>query len=129
VAELGGRGNVRAIISAIQQAMLQIGIVPVAEPPWYYPSVGEYSTLLEGAGLEVTFATLFDRPTTLEGGSGGLRSWLAMFAEGMLSAAVPAERREELLQATEELARPHLFRDGCWMADYRRLRIVANRAG
>jgi hypothetical protein len=87
--------------------------------------VAEYAGLLEAAGLEVTFATLFDRPTPLEG-EHGLRDWLKMFA-GSVLAAVPAERRAEFLRAVENAARPELFRDGVWFADYRRLRVVAVR--
>jgi trans-aconitate methyltransferase len=124
VAEFGGRGNVRAVIEALRVAAERVGVG--AEPPaWYYPSVGEYSGLLEATGLEVRFAVLFDRPTPLEG-EAGLRDWVRMFAGGMLE-GVPAERREEFLRAVEEAARPALFRDGGWVADYRRLRLVAVR--
>jgi hypothetical protein len=83
--------------------------------------------VLERAGLEVTFATLFDRPTPLEG-EGGLRAWCAMFG-GHYLARVPAERRDECLRRVEDATRPALFRDGRWEADYRRLRVVANKVG
>jgi trans-aconitate methyltransferase len=126
VAEFGGRGNVRAVVEALRTAAGRVGVA-VAPPAWYYPSVGEYAGLLEAAGLEVRFAILFDRPTPLEGDT-GLRDWVRMFAGGMVE-AVPAERREEFLQAVEEEARSTLFRDGSWAADYRRLRVVAVRVG
>jgi hypothetical protein len=51
-----------------------------------------------------------------------------MFARGVLD-AVQAEREEEFLRAVEEAARPMLFLDGTWQADYRRLRVVAFREG
>jgi trans-aconitate methyltransferase len=124
VAEFGGRGNVRAIEDALRVAAGQVG-VPLGGSLWYFPSVGEYATLLEGVGLEVRLAVLFDRPTPLEGDS-GLRDWVHMFG-GPLLRAVPAERREEFLRAVEEAARPALFRNGTWTADYRRLRVVAVR--
>jgi trans-aconitate 2-methyltransferase len=124
VAELGGRGNVRAIVAALRGAAERVGM-PAEPPPWYFPGVAEYATLLESAGLEVRFTTLFDRPTPLEG-AGGLRDWVAMFAGGALE-AVPPRRREEFLRAAEEAARPALFRAGAWTADYRRLRVVAVR--
>jgi trans-aconitate methyltransferase len=95
------------------------------EVPWYFPSLAEYAALLEDAGLEVTFAVLFDRPTPLEGET-GLRDWVAMFA-GDLLGAVPAARREEFLARAEAELRPALYRDGRWHADYRRLRVVARR--
>ena len=122
VAELGGRGNVRTIEAAMRTATAGVG-VPSDGPPWYFPGVSEYATLLEAAGLEVRYAILFDRPTPLEGAN-GMRDWVAMFARGVLD-SVPKERREEFFRAVEEETRAVLFRDGGWTADYRRLRIVA----
>jgi hypothetical protein len=124
VAEFGGRGNVRASADAMRVAAGRLGLRPEG-PAWYFPGAGEYATLLEGAGLEVRFAALFDRPTPLEGES-GLRDWVAMFGRAVLD-PVPAERRPEFLRAVEEAARPTLCRDGTWTADYRRLRVVAVR--
>jgi hypothetical protein len=88
---------------------------------------GEYALLLERAGLAVTFATLFDRPTPLEG-EAGMRNWVEMFGGHFLS-RVPPERRADFFRQVEEELRPLLHRDGSWFADYRRLRIVAYRSG
>ena len=126
VAELGGQGNVKAIRAALERACAAEGCEPVASP-WYFPSVGEYGGLLERAGLEVTFAELFDRPTPLDG-EGGLRQWVEMFGGAFLG-RVPQERREDFLRQVEAELRPALRRDGKWFADYRRLRIVARRNG
>jgi trans-aconitate 2-methyltransferase len=124
VAELGGRGNVRAIRAALARAAEAVGVGPW-QAPWYFPSVGEYAALLEAAGLEVTFAALFDRPTPLQGDE-GMRQWVAMFAGGLLE-AVPEGRREQFLASVEAELRPTLHRHGTWFADYRRLRVVARR--
>ncbi len=48
VAEFGGRGNVKAIVSALDAASRAIGL-GAWEHPWYYPGVGEYAPLLERA--------------------------------------------------------------------------------
>src|SRR5262249_37558584 len=90
-----------------------------------YPSIGGYSSLLEQHGFEVQSALLFDRPTRLEGDQ-GLRNWIRMFG-GMMVCHVPAELQEQTLDRIEEIARNRLFQQGCWFADYRRLRIVAVR--
>ncbi|MBL8793035.1 MAG: methyltransferase domain-containing protein [Planctomycetia bacterium] len=124
VAEFGGHGNIRQIAAALQAGLKQLGIGAI-EPPWYYPSIGAYTALLERAGLEVTFATLFDRPTPLEGDD-GLRRWIEMFA-GRFLEGVPPERREDYFRAVEKTLRPTLCREGVWTADYRRLRVVAWR--
>lgn len=124
VAEFGGRGNVRGIEAALQAAAESLGL-RLDMPAWYFPGLGEYAMLLDTAGLEARFAALFDRPTPLEG-PGGLRDWVAMFARSALD-SVPPERREDFLRAVEDGARPMLFRGGTWVADYRRLRVVAVR--
>jgi trans-aconitate methyltransferase len=126
VAEFGGRGNVRAVVAALQAAGERLGL-RLDGPHWYFPSVGEYASLLEAGGLEVKSAALFDRPTPLEGPD-GLQGWVRMFG-GLVLKAVPAGRRDEFLRAVEDAARPDLYRDGGWFADYRRLRVVAVREG
>ena len=124
VAELGGRGNVHRVLNAVHNAAEQLGL-PADFLQSYFPSVGEYTPLLEAAGLEVRSAILFDRPTALAGAD-GLRNWVKMFRRPVV-ASVPAERRDDFLSAVEEAARTELFRHGGWFADYRRLRITAIR--
>jgi trans-aconitate methyltransferase len=124
VAEFGGQRNVQNILAALLAGLRALDIEGNVSP-WYYPSVGEYTALLERAGLEVTFAALFDRPTLLEGAD-GLRRWIEMFGERFLE-RVPLDRQEEFFGGVETALRPLLWRDGAWFADYRRLRVVAWR--
>ena len=126
VAELGGRGNVRAIVAGLADAARTIGL-GAWEHPWYYPGIGDYAPLLERAGLEVTDASLFDRPTPLEGEE-GIRHWVTMFAGDLLD-RVPSDDREAFFRRLEAVLRPALYCQGTWFADYRRLRIVARRTG
>jgi len=111
VMEMGGRGNTQEVMSAIRE------VAGPVETPWYFPSVGEYASLLERHGFEISFATLFDRPTRVEG-EDGLEDWLAMFAGSMLGSA---EARREVANRLQ----PKMFRDGAWVIDYRRLRVIA----
>lgn len=122
VAEFGGHGNVRHLMGAMQAGLEACGVGQI-QSPWYYPTIGEYARLLEAAGLEPVWAKLFDRPTPLEGDA-GLRNWVKMFGQAWLE-AVPTESRDRYLEECERMARPNLNRDGGWIADYRRLRIVA----
>ena len=127
VAEFGGKGNVARILAALHAAIR--AEAPGTEPvnPWYFPSVGEYASLLERQGMEVTFAALFDRPTPLEG-EDGFRQWVRMFGWGVLAVA-PEARRAAIVARAEALARADLYHDGAWRADYRRLRLVARLGG
>jgi trans-aconitate methyltransferase len=127
VAEFGGKGNMRALIVAVADALEAMGYPSAgAASFWYFPSIGEYAALLERQGLEVTSALLFDRPTPLEGGDEGLRVWLKMFGASFM-AALSAEQQAELVQRVEERLRPTQYREGTWIAPYRRLRVVATK--
>jgi trans-aconitate methyltransferase len=127
VAEFGGRGNVQVLVDAAYGALRQLGIAdPERYNPWYYPSVGVYATLLERHGLEVTLAAMFDRPTPLEGGASSLQDWFTMFG-ARLTEGLPPARIPEFMRLAETHAAPYLFRNGQWIADYRRLRIVARK--
>jgi hypothetical protein len=122
VVELGGSGNVQQLRDAVARALTEWRI-KVPESPWFFPGIGECAGMLERHGLEVNYASLFDRPTPLENGLGG---WMDMFG-GHFLAVVGPERREAFVSQVEEYVRPALWRDGQWFADYRRLRIVATR--
>lgn len=127
VAEFGGKGNVAGLIEAFGRACGKLGLrLSEEENPWYFPSIGEYSALLEKHGLEVRQAVLFDRPTPLEDGERGLRAWMEMFGAALLR-RVPKEKQEALLGEVEREARLALFRDGRWVLDYRRLRVFAHK--
>lgn len=127
VAELGGKGNNAALLDAAFQALADLGVPESARrTPWYFPSIGEYTPVLERHGLEVTFAALFDRPTQLVGGARGLADWIAMFG-ARLTAALPRNQHPEFIRRLEQYAAPRLFLDGVWTIDYRRLRVAARR--
>ncbi|HEY1068418.1 MAG TPA: hypothetical protein VGE52_20005, partial [Pirellulales bacterium] len=124
VAELGGKGNVAAIEAAVAVALEEIG-EPAIPSPWYFPSVGEYATVLERAGLAVSEATLFDRPTPLVGDDAP-RQWIEMFG-GHVKERIPLAKREAFYARLTAELRPRFLRDGQWFADYRRLRVRAFR--
>ncbi len=127
VAEFGGKGNVGGLLAAVNRAWHKLGVLSGVPNPWYYPSIAEYSTILENHDLEVTFANLFERPTPLEDGERGLRTWLQMFGGAFLE-KLPADMREAALGKIEDEARDELFVGDHWVLDYRRLRIVAVRS-
>jgi trans-aconitate methyltransferase len=125
VAEMGGYGNIVTIIAAIKQALEEEGIPwERVRNPWYFPSIGEYASLLEQTGFEVAQMHLFDRPTPLDDCPNGIADWVRMFGGDFL-AAVPPERQATFQNRVSELTRPTLFRDGRWLGDYRRLRFRA----
>lgn len=127
VAEFGGKGNVAGVIEAVDRACGKLGVKFTNEMnPWYFPSVAEYSGLLEKHGLEVQQAALFDRPTPLEDGERGLRTWMEMFGSPIFKGGAE-EKREALMDEVEREARARLFQGGQWVLDYRRLRVLAGK--
>ncbi len=125
VAEFGGKGNVEAIVRAILSVLSEIGCEePEALNPWYFPSVGDYAGRLEKHGFEVGYAVLFDRPTRLECGKFGMANWIEMFASDFF-ANLSEEVQKQVINAVEERLRSNQYRDGNWIADYRRIRVVA----
>ena len=82
---------------------------------------------MENAGFEARTMFLFDRPTPLDGPDGAY-NWLQQFCAYYLD-DLSAEDREAVVRDAQERARPALFRDGQWFADYRRLRFVAVKLG
>jgi trans-aconitate 2-methyltransferase len=119
VAEFGGKGNNAIVIAALIAAGASDPLLT-----FYFPSIGEYTPILEAEGFEVRFATLFDRPTELEDPVRGLEQWLLMFQQKAL-AAIPPESREKAFRQIEDQVRPELFYDAKWHIDYRRIRVVA----
>ena len=84
VAEFGGKGNVQTITDEIIHQLKESGIEYKMEHfPWYYPSIGEYTSLMEEVGFRVIFAQHFDRPTPLVG-ENGLKNWIKMFGRSIV---------------------------------------------
>lgn len=123
VAELGGKGNVHSIVHALKEALTAIGKPDIAATElWYFPSLAEYSSLLEKAGFRVQFASHFDRDTILK--TDGIRIWLQMFARAYLD-QLPFNQQQEIIdEVANRLEKTNLI-NGEWHADYVRLRIIA----
>jgi len=118
---------VRQVLEAAVQAAASLGMQDeLLVHANYFPTISVYAQLLETRGFEVTLASLFDRPTPLEGGQAGLRDWLKMF-RGKSLERIPEDKRQLFFERLESYLRPSLWRDGRWYADYRRLRIIAQR--
>ncbi len=122
IAEFGGHGNIATVLAA-----LRVVFGPDADQrsPWYYPSIGEYAPILERHGFEVRDASLFDRPTPLEG-EDGLANWLRMFT-GTYLRDLPADRADEAVGQLVDHLRPAFYQDGVWTVDYRRIRVQCVR--
>lgn len=122
VGEMGGAGNVGAIVGALEAALIRRGIDARARHPWFFPTPEDYRRRLERAGFRVASIALIPRPTRLPG---RLADWLDTFAEAFLSVVAAAERRALCEEVEAALAPTLRGADGAWTADYVRLRFAA----
>ena len=126
VIEMGGRGNVAALLAAAESAGRSVGVdLRESLHVNYFPSIAEYATELEAVGFEVRSAELFDRPTALAGDD-GLMDWLWMFRPDALRTV--GEARLSEFSHEIKTAGAAMLRGGDWQADYRRLRVRAVRS-
>ena len=126
VAELGGQGNVAQIVARVLRHLHQRGYKHVQANWWYFPSVGEYACLLEKRGFQVRLAQHYDRGTVLEDPQTGLIDWIEQFGSNFFDGVTECDRVAVLNAVNAEL-RPCLFQKGQWIADYKRLRIIAEK--
>jgi len=122
VAEFGGHGNVAAIVTGMRaMARIHGGDAALADP-WYFPTPGEYTQVLQSCGFTVDEIALIPRPTPLPTGIAG---WLETFRAPFF-AQYGDGKRAEVLRGLEDLLRPALCDTaGQWTADYVRLRVHA----
>jgi trans-aconitate methyltransferase len=124
VAEFGGHGCVAKIRKALVAALNRRGLDGEAAVPWYFPTVEEYSSLLEKAGFRIRSIALVPRPTPLPGDVTG---WLETFGESF-TARLPADERPAYVAEVREALRPELTNaEGVWIVDYMRLRFAATK--
>lgn len=122
VGEFGGRGNVAAIVAALNEARARRGLA--AATPWYNPGPEEYAALLAAQGFRVETMLHFPRPTPLPG---PLRGWLETFAGAFVADVAPGEADAVLDEAVAALRPALCDASGGWTVDYVRLRFAARR--
>lgn len=127
VAEFGGQGNVQTVIHGITEVLSKDYKMDVTDRnPWYFPSIGEYSTLLEQYGFKVSYALHFDRPTPLTDGEEGLNHWLDSFADDFFP-EFSKDEKTIIYGKIKEKIKTDLYKNDIWVADYKRIRIIATK--
>ena len=125
IVEFGGKNNVEKIITALQHSLIKHGFAENASIPlWYFPSLGEYTGLLEKRGFRVNYAAHFNRETKLTDTVNGIKDWIKMFASAFLK-GIEETVVGQILNEVQEVLKPTHFRNGEWYADYKRLRVIA----
>ncbi|MCL2420991.1 MAG: methyltransferase domain-containing protein [Defluviitaleaceae bacterium] len=123
ICEFGAHGNVVKIRSALHNVLKGYGYDNAY--PFYLPTSQEYMELLKQAGFNIQLITDYDRPTPLKDGELGLRNWLKQFFASDLSKFTEGQQ-VDIFEAVENALRPKLWDGVQWVADYRRIRVIAS---
>jgi len=127
VVEFGGKGNVEIIVNQLRDSLLQRNYVEQANvQPWYFPSIGEYASVLEEQGFKVISAEHYQRPTELADQNAGIIDWLTMFAKNFFYEVSYADQKA-ICKEVQERLKDKCFHKDKWFADYKRIRIVASK--
>ena len=126
MAELGGANNIQSIVDAIKEASNRLSILYDATLfPWVFPTKEEMAEHLINAGFNVITIEHYERPTPLVG-EDGIRNWLEMFSNNMFK-NLTNDEKEAIYSECERILRPQLYKENGWVADYWRLRFIAQK--
>ncbi len=123
ICEFGAQGNINNISNAFNIALQNFGSSYTSS--FYFPSVEMHSKILEQAGFTIEEIYIFDRPTVLPNEFLGLRQWVCQFFSTHLE-KFNTEQKEDILQNVETQLQSTMFDGKNWIADYRRLRVIAH---
>ena len=91
--------------------------------PWNFISDIEYKKILEKNGFEVESIELINRPTKIE----DIKVWLDIFANG-ITKDLTTKQKEIFKEEVEKILKNKIYSEEFgWLADYVRLRVVANK--
>lgn len=123
VCEFGGKDCAESVHATLEQCFAKHGLK--YQRFNYFPTIAEYSAVLERNGLRPDYAVLFDRPTPQSPGK-TVVDWIEMFVRVPFR-GMEEKQKAEILQEAENLLRPKLCRDDKWIIDYVRIRVRARK--
>jgi len=124
ICEFGANGNIANIQRIFQNVIKDYGYDYIN--PFYFPTTDEYKQLVEQVGFNIELIIDYDRPTALKDNKFGLRNWLKQFfANDLLN--FTTDQQENIFEAVEDALRSDLWDGKQWIADYRRIRVIASK--
>lgn len=121
VCEFGGKGCAETVHRELERLFEKRGMK--YKRTFYFPTIGEYTPIMENNGLTVTYAVLFDRKTYLKG---DLISWINMFDKAPFD-GVEEHIADEIKKEAQENLKNVLWENGKWFVDYVRIRFKAEK--
>ncbi|WP_151950961.1 class I SAM-dependent methyltransferase [Aliarcobacter butzleri] len=123
VAEFGGYGNIKFLCEAMDEVFFKHKDFGEFNNPWNFISDIEYKKILEKNDFEVDSIELINRPTKIE----DIKVWLDIFANG-ITKDLTTKQKEIFKEEVEKILKNKIYSEEFgWLADYVRLRVVANK--
>lgn len=122
VCEFGASGNIATIENAFAEACNTLGYG--YEAKLNFPTAEAFGELLKKNGFVIDRFYEYDRPTVLKDGEQGMVNWMKQFFASELE-VVPEYIQAMFFEKVERLTRETLWNGEEWVADYRRLRVIA----
>lgn len=123
ICEFGANGNISTIENAFSEASNELGFE--YNPKFNFPTVENFSKLLENNDFIIDKIYDYDRPTVLKDEEQGLVNWMRQFFSSEIS-IMPANTKAVVFERVEQLTKSSLWNGKEWVADYRRLRAIAH---
>ena len=124
ICEFGAYGNISVIENGFKHALQKTGITYTSK--FNFPIVSDFESLLTKTGFKTEQIYSYDRPTPLKDGERGLFNWAIQFFQSEL-VQMSAEQRDRVLTAMSNEIKNELWNGTCWIADYKRLRVIATK--
>lgn len=123
VYEFGADGNIATIENAFASACKETGYDYKSK--FNFSTTENFSKLLEKNGFLIDMIYDYDRPTPLKEAKKGLANWMKQVFASELE-AMPKNIQVIVIKQEEELTRKTFWNGNEWVADYRRIRVVAH---
>jgi trans-aconitate methyltransferase len=123
VCEFGAKGNIVSVEKGFAEACGEYGFDYA--PKFNFPTTEYFGKLLETNGFIIDKIYDYDRPTVLKDGDQGMVNWMKQFFASEMS-VMEEDTRTAVLKKAEDLTRDTLWDGKEWVADYRRLRVIAH---
>ena len=123
VCEFGASGNIATIENAFIKVCQDLGYE--YKPKFNFPTTKHFADLLKKKGFIIDKIYDYDRPTPLKDHEKGLENWMRQFFASELE-EMSKDIQSKIIKEVEDLTKDKLWKENEWIADYRRLRVIAH---
>ncbi len=125
ICEFGAFGNIQTIEQGFRTVLEHLG--HPYHSKFTFPTDEHFGSLLLKNGFIIEELYAYDRPTPLNDGDKGLYNWAKQFFETDLKEFTDTDQ-DFILRKLLEKVRDNLWDGTSWVADYKRLKVIARSA-